>query len=163
MDGNPLTLVGTPVGEGSQAPDAPLTGVDMAPVSLMDTGTDKTKIIIAVPSVDTKVCSLESKTFSDRVKDLGPDVAAYVVSADLPFALKRWGETENVDNITLLSDYKTGDWGRAWGIHVKEAALLARAVYVVDKNGTVTYSEIVPEISSEPNYDAALAAAQDAK
>lgn len=161
--GSPMTLVGPELKEGDAAPTVTLTGADLSPVSLPDAARGKAKLVITVPSVDTSVCSLESKKFSDGAKSLNPDqVAVYVVSADLPFAQKRWCAAEGVDNIALLSDYRNRDLASKWGLLIKELDLLARAVYVLDKDDKVVYREIVPEIAQEPDYAAALDAVKNA-
>ena len=162
FQGSPLTLVGPEIAVGEAAPAAILTGQDLSPVSLADNGAGKAKLIIMVPSVDTSVCSLESKKFSTAARDLPDTVAVYLVSADLPFALGRWCGAEDVDNLTLLSDYRTMEMARDWGVYIKELGLFARAVFVVDKSGNVSYREIVPEVTSEPDYTAAIAAAHAA-
>ena len=163
FQGGPITLVGPEIVVGTALPAGQLTGSDMRPVAIGEAGRGKTKLVITVPSVDTPVCSIESKKFSDAVRALDPEkVAVYIVSADLPFAQKRWSDAEGVDNLTLLSDYRSMDTARNWGLYVKEMGLFARAVYVADPTGKVTYSEIVPDIASEPDYDAALAAVKSA-
>ncbi len=157
FQGNPMTLVGSEIHVGDTAPSAGGVGVAMNPVAPLTDGAGKAKLFITVPSVDTPVCSMESKKFSEKLKALdASDVAVYVASADLPFAQNRWCGAEGVDNLTMVSDYKDGDLGRAWGLRVKEMGLLARAVYVVDKSDKVTYREIVSDIAGEPDYDAAL-------
>ena len=144
--GSAMTLIGPELKVGDAAPDVTLTAQDMSPVSPLADGAGKTKLIITIPSVDTSVCSLESKKFSDAARSMGDNVAIYVVSADLPFALKRWCAAEGVDNLTLLSDYRSMDMARNWGLYLKELGLFARAVYVVDANNKVTYREIVSEV-----------------
>jgi thioredoxin-dependent peroxiredoxin len=159
---NPMTLTGTELKVGDAAPAVTLTGTDLSPVNPVEKSAGKPGLFITVPSVDTSVCSLESKKFSDAVKTFGDKVAVFVISADLPFALKRWCAAEGVDNLTVLSDYRNRDLASAWGLGLKELDLLTRAVYVTDKSGNVTYREIVPEVAAEPNYDAALAAVREA-
>ncbi|MBC8101923.1 MAG: thiol peroxidase [Cytophagales bacterium] len=157
--GGPMTLAGTELKEGDAAPEATLTNGDLAPVRLLGDAAGKAKLVITVPSVDTSVCSLESKKFSDAVKTLdAANIAVYVVSNDLPFAQKRWCVAEGVDNLTLLSDYRDMNLAHKWGLLVKEIDLFARAVYVLDEDNKVVYREIVSEIANEPNYDAAIRA-----
>jgi thiol peroxidase len=162
--GSPMTLGGPELSVGDTAPDVPLVGEGMAKVSPLSASSGKARLFVVVPSVDTSVCSLESKRFSDALRAFPEDapVAVYVVSADLPFAQKRWCGAEGVDNLTLLSDYQELRWGRTWGLVLKELHLLARAVYVVDATGRVTYREIVPEVAAEPDYHSAIAALQAA-
>ena len=137
FQGNPLTLVGPELKEGDAAPQVTLTGADLSAVSLGGRSADggKVKLVITVPSVDTSVCSLESKKFSERAKTLDVDqVAVYVASADLPFALSRWCGAEGVDNLTMVSDHRSMDLANRWGLRIKEWHLLARAVYVLDRD-----------------------------
>ena len=162
--GSPMTLASGDLTVGSVAPDIELIGAGLAPVSPLAASEGKARLFVVVPSVDTSVCSLESKTFSDALKGFAPDapVKTFVVSADLPFAQKRWCGAEGVDNLEMLSDYRSLAWGIAWGVVLKELHLLARAVFVVGKDGRVAYREIVPEVASEPDYDAAVAALKSA-
>lgn len=161
--GGPMTLVGTELSEGDSAPEAVLTGADLIPVHLLGDAAGKAKLVITIPSVDTSVCSLESKKFSEAVKELNPDsVMVYVISNDLPFAQKRWCGAEGVDNLTLVSDYRDMNLAHKWGLLIKELGLFARAVYVLDVNNKVTYREIVPEVAQEPNYAAAISAVKSA-
>lgn len=156
--GNPMTLEGPELKQGDTAPGFTATGADMALVSPLDQAGGKAKLFILVPSLDTNVCSMETKKFSDAVKNLGDQATVYTVSADLPFAQSRWCGAEGVQNITMLSDYRNMELARGWGLMIKEMGLLARAVYVLDKNNKVVYREIVPDIASEPDYAAALGA-----
>jgi thiol peroxidase len=160
--GNPMTLVGSEVHIGDTVPAVTLTGADLSPVNPLEHGAGKPKIFITVPSVDTSVCSIESKKFSDALQAVGDSAAAYVISADLPFALKRWCTAEGVDNLTMLSDYRGMEMAKSWGLYLKELGLFARAVYVTDAEGKVVYREIVSEVASEPDYSAAIAALQSA-
>jgi thioredoxin-dependent peroxiredoxin len=158
FQGQPLTLVGTNLDVGDRARDIQVTGLDLSPVLPLEHSQGKVRLFITVPSLDTEVCSLETKKFSNALKNLSESVAVYLVSADLPFAQKRWSETEAVDNITMLSDYRGMDFARSWGLFVQELGLMTRAIFVVDPTGVVTYSEVVPELTSEPDYEAAIAA-----
>lgn len=160
--GGPLTLIGPEINVGDAAPDATLAGGDLSPVSLAGATPGKAKLIITIPSVDTPVCSLETKKFGEQAKSLPGDVAVYIVSADLPFAMGRWCGAEGVDNLTMLSDYRSMGMARAWGLYLKELGLFARAVYVVGKDGKVAYKEIVSDVAAEPDYDAAITAARAA-
>lgn len=156
--GNPVALAGAAVAVGAKAPDfKTLSGLN--PVTLADTPA-KARLFSVVPSLDTPVCSLQTKKFEDGIKALGDGVACYTVSLDLPFAQKRFCSAEGVSAMQTLSDVHNHSFGENWGvlIHGLPLPLLARAVFVVDKTGTVTHAEYVPEVTSEPNYDAALAA-----
>ena len=156
--GNPVTLVGPQVKAGDKAPDFKTLKV-LDAVTLADTPA-KARLFSVVPSLDTPVCSTQTKKFEDGLKSLGDKAAAYTVSLDLPFAQKRFCTAEGVANMTTLSDVHNHSFGQGWGVLLEglPLPLLTRAVFVVDKSGTVTYAEYVPEVTSEPNYDAALAA-----
>jgi thiol peroxidase len=153
--GNPMTLVGPELNVGDTAPDFNAVGADLSPINL-STDAGKTRLVIAVPSLDTAVCSLETKKFSDRVKELSGDTVAYVVSMDLPFAQKRFCGSEGVDNIKTVSDYREASFAENYGILIKELKLLARSVFVIDPNNKITYKQIVNEVTNEPDYDAAI-------
>jgi thioredoxin-dependent peroxiredoxin len=160
--GEPMTLVGTPVGVGDRAPDFNVRTVDLKPFHLSDAlaGGTRAAFIAAVPSIDTGVCSRETHTFNERVAELPAEkIAFFTVSMDLPFAQKRWCGAEGVERMTMLSDYYDHSFGLAFGIWVKERGLLARSVFVVDKTGIVRTAIIVPELTQEPDYDAMIAAA----
>jgi thiol peroxidase len=156
--GGPVTLVGPRIKAGDKAPDfKALKGLDA--VTLADTGA-KARMFSVVPSLDTPVCSTQTKKFEEGIKALGDKAASYTVSLDLPFAQKRFCAAENVQTMQTLSDVHNQSFGKNWGVLIEglPLSLLARAVFVVDKSGTVTYAEYVKEVTSEPNYDAALAA-----
>jgi thiol peroxidase len=158
LHGQPMTLVGLKLKVGDRARDVRLTGIDLSPILPLATSEGKARLFMTLPSIDTPVCSIEAKKFSEAIQELGQTVAVFVVSADLPFAQQRWCQTEGIQNLTLLSDYRDMDFARNWGLLINEMGLLARAVYVVDENRIVTHCEIVPEITTEPNYVAAIAA-----
>jgi thiol peroxidase len=158
--GSPLTLVGNEVKVGQKAPDAEVVGNALSVVKLSALCAGKVTIIAAVPSLDTPVCDMETRRFNEEAGKLGKDVAVLTVSMDLPFAQKRWCGAAGVENVQTLSDYRTGAFGKAYGVLIKELHLLARTVFVVDKQGTIRYVELVKEVASEPNYEAALAAAK---
>jgi len=156
--GNPLTLIGPELSPGDQAPDAVLLDNDLSPV-LLSSFAGKVQIISVVPSLDTPVCDIQTRRFNEEAGKLGEDIAVLTISMDLPFAQKRWMFQGNVENIQTLSDHRDAAFGEAYGVLIKELRLLTRSVFVVDRDGTIKYIEIVPEMTSEPNYDAALAAA----
>jgi len=156
--GGPVTLVGSEVKVGSKAPDfKTLTG--LSPVTLADTPA-KARLFSVVPSLDTPTCSTQTKKFDEALSVLGDSVASYTVSLDLPFAQKRFCGAEGVKAMQTLSDVHNHSFGENYGVLIEglPLPLLARSVFVVDKSGTVTYVEYVKEVTSEPNYDAAMAA-----
>lgn len=156
-----LHLEGREVKVGDHLPDFVVTGGDMKDLT-QTAFAGKKLVICTLPSLDTPVCSTEVKRFNKEVGGIGSDVAVLAVSMDLPFAQKRWCGAEGVSNVTTASDYKHRAFGNAFGVHLKEWGLLARAVFVADKNGKVVYAEYVPEVSQEPAYDAALTAVKNA-
>ncbi|MGH9412273.1 MAG: thiol peroxidase [Terriglobales bacterium] len=159
MKGNPLTLIGPVLKAGDKLPEFTLVDNGIKPVTAADTA-GKVRIFSVVPSLDTPVCDLQTRRFNEEAAKLGDKVKVYTVSADLPFAQKRWCGAANATNLQTLSDYQTGSFGKATGTFIKELYLNSRAVFVVDGNGTIRYAEYVPEIGEHPKYEAALAAAQ---
>jgi len=163
--GAPVTLLGNPVAAGDRAPDFRVATVDMKPFHLADAlaGGTRAAMFAAVPSIDTGVCATETRTFNLRVADLPADkFAPFTVSMDLPFAQKRWCGAEGVERMTMLSDYFDHSFGYAFGVREQDRGLLARSIFIVDKSGVVRYAKIVPEGTTEPGYDEALAAARAA-
>lgn len=161
MHGNVLHLEGTVPAVGTKAPDFTLLANDLSPRSLADFA-GKVVVLVAVPSLDTGVCDTEVRRFNTEVATLSPDISIIAVSCDLPFAQSRWCGAAGVTALQTLSDHKEISFGKSYGICIKELRLLTRAIFVIDRSGTVTYSEIVPEIANEPDYAAAFAAAKKA-
>ncbi|MCA1988413.1 MAG: thiol peroxidase [Desulfarculus sp.] len=161
IHGNPLTLVGQEVKVGDQAPDFAVLDNDLNPKSLKDYA-GKVLIISAVPSLDTPICDLETRRFNSEAGSLGPEVQILTISMDLPFAQKRWCGAAGVDKLQTLSDHREASFGLAYGVLLKELRLLARAVFVVNRAGQVTYLQLVPEVTNEPDYEAVLQAVKAA-
>lgn len=160
IEGNALTLTGNEVKLGEPAPDFEALDNNLSPVKL-SSFKGKVRIICSVPSLDTSVCDIETRRFNKEAGQLGPDVVVLTISMDLPFAQKRWCGAAGIKNVQTLSDHREGAFGAAYGVLIKELRLLARAVFVVDKDGVVRYIEIVDELTNEPNYEAALKAAKE--
>lgn len=158
--GNKVTLEGSVIKIGDSAPDFNLTDNSLGNVSLNDT--KGKRIFVVVPSVDTPVCDREIRRFNEEAAALN-DVSIYVVSMDLPFAQTRWCGGAGIDKVITLSDYKNRDFGNNYGVYIKELGLLARAIFVVDENNKVTYVEYCKEVSSDPDYEGALAAIKELK
>ena len=161
MKGNPLTLLGPRIEANEDAPDFTALKDLMTPVRLGDSA-GKVRVLLSVPSLDTPVCSMEAKRFNDEAASLGQDVLVQVISVDTPFAMSRWCGAEGVSNIQTLSDFRDRDFGKKYGVEIKDLGIYARAAFVVDRQGVVVYSEYVPEVAQEPNYDAILDAARAA-
>lgn len=157
MRGNPLTLVGDEIREGAPAPDVTLLDNELKPVKLSDFR-GKVLIVSSVPSLDTPVCDMETRRFNTEAAGLGRDVQVLTVSMDLPFAQKRWCGAAGVDKVKTLSDHRDAAFGRAFGVLIQELRLLARSIFVVDREGTVRYVQHVKEVSQEPDYGAVIAA-----
>jgi thiol peroxidase len=160
MRGNPLTLVGKGLNVGDPAPDVEVMDNDLNPVKL-SSYRGKVCIVSTVPSLDTPVCDMETRRFNQEAANLGPEVAILTISTDLPFAQKRWCGAAGVDKVATLSDHREVAFGEAYGILIKELRLLARAVFVVDKEGVIRYIQLVKEIAEEPDYDAVIAAVKE--
>jgi thioredoxin-dependent peroxiredoxin len=157
--GNPVTLVGPKLKPGDKAPDFQCVGAGLAVISLADTA-GKSRLFNVVPSLDTPVCSKQTKYFAEELKSMGDKVAAYTVSLDLPFAQVRFCTAEGIDNVKNLSDVHNHSFGENYGVMITGLSipLLARAVFVVDAENAIQYVEIVPEIAQEPDYVPAIEA-----
>jgi thiol peroxidase len=155
MKGNPLTLAGNEVKVGQAAPDVTVLDNSLSPVKL-SSFRGKTCIFASVPSLDTPVCDMESRRFNEEAGRLGPDVAILVISMDLPFAQKRWCGAAGVSKVQTLSDHREASFGNSYGVLIKELRLLARAVFVVDNQGIIRYTQLVKEVTKEPDYQEVL-------
>ena len=157
--GTPMTLAGSEVKAGQPAPDFTLHYFEgglktITPADLKG----KPTFISVVPSLDTPVCKMQTKKFNDELAALGDKINAVTVSLDLPFAMNRFCGAEGIKNMRVGSDYQDRNFGQNYGMLIEELKLLARGVFVLDKDGKVVYAETVKEVTSEPNYDAALKA-----
>lgn len=155
--GNAATLSGNTIEVGAKAPKVDLVAGDLSTKSVGG-ASGKFQIINVVPSLDTGVCATQTRTFNEKAAALA-NTEVFVISLDLPFAQGRFCATEGIQNVTALSDFKNKDFGNAYGVVLKDsplAGLLTRAVFVVNPNGEIVHKEIVSEITTEPNYDAAL-------
>ena len=161
LKGNPIHTNGDLPQKGSQAPDFKLTGNDLKDLGLADYN-GKKKILNIVPSLDTPTCATSTRKFNETGGKL-PNTVVLVISADLPFAMKRFCTTEGLQNVVSLSMMRGKSFAKTYGVLLVDgplAGVTARAVVVVDENDNVVHTELVPEIGQEPNYDAALAAAK---
>jgi thiol peroxidase len=162
--GTPVALAGTEIKPNQQAPDFSVVDTGLQPVRL-STARGKVVILSAVPSLDTPVCDMETRRFNEEVTKLGADVEVWTISMDLPFAQKRWCGAAGITRVKTLSDFRDKNFGQAYGTLIKDgplAGLEARAVFVVGKDGQVKHVEYVKEVTTEPNYEAALTAAKTA-
>lgn len=159
LDGKPLSVTGSFPKRSSKAPSFTLTNQDLQEVSLNEY-TGKRKVLNIVPSLDTPVCATSTRKFNEKASGL-PNTAVLVISADLPFAMSRFCVAEGLKNVQVLSTFRNSQFLQDYGVNINEGALkglTARAVIVLNENDQVIHSELVSEISNEPNYDAALAA-----
>jgi len=163
LKGNVVNMAGTDVNVGDAAPVVTVVGKDLGDVTIGG-AQDNVQLIVAVPSLDTAVCAAETRKFNEEASALA-GVTTTIVSMDLPFAMGRFCTTEGIENVTVGSDFRNKDFMNAYGTLLADGALAgvsARVIFVVNKEGNVTYKEIVPEITEEPNYADALTAAKNA-
>ena len=153
--GSPLTLVGRVLKTGNPAPDFKVTSQELKEVTLADFK-GKIKIVNSFPSLDTPVCDLQVKEFNKRATGLSQDVVIVGISKDLPFAQRRFCDTFEIKNVTVISDYKSSSFGINYGLLIKELNLLARAALIIDKNNIIRYIQIAPELTGHLNYEDVL-------
>ncbi|WP_442483133.1 thiol peroxidase [Aeoliella sp. SH292] len=161
--GNPMTLAGEAIEVGQAAPDFTLHYFEggMKALSLADLK-GKPTLISVVPSLDTGVCAIQTKKFNDSLSGMGDAINAVTVSLDLPFAMNRFCGAESITNMRVGSDYQDRNFGNAWGTLIEELKIECRACFVLDSAGKVVHAEYVPEVTSEPDYEKALAALKSA-
>ncbi len=161
--GNPVKLAGTEIKTGDRAPKATVVTTALADKEIGGSG-EKTQLLIVVPSLDTPVCATEARKFNQRAAELD-SVDTTIVSMDLPFASQRFCATEGIDRLTVASDFRNREFSTKYGVLIDDGPLkgvTARAVFVINKEGKVTYRELVSDIAEEPDYDSALEAAKKA-
>ncbi len=159
LGGNAIKTSGNLPENDSKAPDFTMVSTDLSMVKLSDF-LGKKVLLNIFPSIDTATCATSVRKFNEKASKL-ENVVVLCVSRDLPFAQKRFCAAEGLDNVITVSDFNKGSFGKDYGLEIMDgplAGLHSRAVVVIDEKGTVVYSEQVPEIADEPNYDAALAA-----
>jgi thiol peroxidase len=161
MRGKPLTLLGPELKAGEKAPDFEVVNDGLQPVNLEKTG-HGVRIFSVIPSLDTPVCDAQTKRFNEEAAKLD-GIEIYTISMDLPFAQKRWCGAFGVDKIKMLSDHRTGSFGENYGTMIKDLRIESRAIFVLDKDGTIKHVEYVKEVADHPNYEAALDAAKSLK
>lgn len=153
--GNEVQMAGTLVKVGEPAPDFLVKDKDLKNITLADT--KGKRLFVAVPSLDTPVCDAEVRKFYKETEKMS-DVNVAVFSVDTPFAQARWCAGAGIKNLTVYSDFYNHSFGKHYGIQLKDLGILARAVFIVDKNGKISYVQVVSEVTNEPNYDEVLAA-----
>lgn len=156
--GNPMTLVGPEVKAGQPAPEFHLRAYEHGGMQTIDNASlrGKPTIISVVPSLDTPVCQIQTKKFNEQLAAYGDKINALTVSLDLPFAMNRFCGAEDIKSLRNGSDYMDREFGKNWGMLIKELMILARGTFVLDADGQVVYAEQVKEVANEPNYEDAL-------
>lgn len=159
LKGNPVTVGGHLPKAGDTAPDFLLTGKDLADVALTSWN-GKRKVLNIVPSLDTPTCQKSTRVFNEKASAMD-NAVVLVIAADLPFAMSRFCGAEGLSNVVTLSTFRGRDFHQKYGVDIADGplrGLTARAVVVLDENNRVLHSQLVPEIATEPDYDAALKA-----
>ncbi|MDD5644747.1 MAG: thiol peroxidase [bacterium] len=155
VNGNPVTLAGDIIQAGRQAPDFKVLDGDLNEVALYGFK-NKVKLIASVPSLDTPICDLQIKRFNDEASKLSKDLIIIFVSMDLPFAQKRFCHENGIKAVKTFSDHRYADFGIKYGVLIKEMRLLARAVFIIDRNNVIKYTEYVKELANHPDYERIL-------
>jgi len=157
--GKPLSLVGPQLKAGDKAPDFACVTASLELIGLNQTPS-KARLFSVVPSLDTPVCSEQTRKFDQALAALKDKIASYTISLDMPFAQKRFCSAENISNMQTLSDVHNHSFGQNYGVLIEglPIPLLSRSIFVLDKTGKITYAEYVPEVAAHPDYDKAVAA-----
>lgn len=163
LKGNEVNLSGAELNVGDKAPVVTVVAKDLSDVQIGGEN-GKSQVVVVVPSLDTPVCAAETRKFNEEAAKM-ENAEVIVVSMDLPFAMGRFCTTEGIENLTVGSDFRAKAFAKSYGVLVASgplAGVTCRAIFVINASGVITYKEICPEITEEPNYDAALAALTDA-
>jgi thioredoxin-dependent peroxiredoxin len=160
--GQEVTVLGADLKPGMPAPEFAVQTIEWLPFRGLADTQGKVRVIAAVPSLDTEVCDRETRRFNQDAAALDKDISILVISTDLPFAQKRWCGAAGIDQVTVLSDHMTTDFGVNYAVLIKEARILRRAVFVVDRVGKLTYVAYMLALGVEPNYAEVLGAAKAA-
>ena len=163
LKGNEVELSGAEVNVGDKAPVVTVVAKDLSDVQVGGEN-GKSQVVVVVPSLDTPVCASETRKFNEEAAKM-ENAEVIVVSMDLPFAMGRFCTTEGIENLTVGSDFRAKAFAKSYGVLVASgplAGVTCRAIFVINASGVITYKEICPEITEEPNYEGALAALSDA-
>ncbi|MGC9070670.1 MAG: thiol peroxidase [Elusimicrobiales bacterium] len=156
LDGREMTLVGNEPKVGDKACDFKVISNDMTPMRFYRTYRGKIVLISSVLSLDTPVCDLETRKFNEEAQKLSSDVEIITISMDLPFTQKRWCQANKMERVKTYSDYTKTDFGKSYGVLIRELRLLARCLFLIDREGVIRYIQLLKEISKEPNYEEAI-------
>jgi len=159
---NFATIIGDDVKVGEKAPEFTSAVPGWGKVNPLQESKGKVIILCAVPSIDTETCDIETRRFNQEAANLSDDIVIYTVSTDFPFAQKRWCGASGVDRVKLVSDVLDAEFGEKYGLLIKERRFFRRAVFIVDRNGTLTYVNYLPVLGQQPDYDEVIAAAKAA-
>lgn len=158
--GQDITIIGEDIQVGDQAPEFSAQTMDWEWINPLDSTQGKVRIIGSLPSLSTGVCDRETKRFNSEAASLGSDVAILMVSMDLPWTLNEWCAAAGVDQVTILSDHKNAQFGKNYGVLLKELRIFRRAIFVIDRSGKAEYVEYTPSLGVEPDYSRVLEAAR---
>jgi len=162
MGGNLITLTGPVLKVGDEAPDFTVLDNQLLPKSLADFF-GKIKLISVVPSLDTRICDLQTRRFNAEASRLSEEVAILTISMDLPFAQARWCGAAEVDKVITLSDHRYASFGENYGVLIEELRLLSRSIFIIDKKNIIRYIQLVEENHNPPDYEDALKALKKIK
>jgi thiol peroxidase len=162
VGGKDATVIGDDIKVGKKAPNFTAFKTDWTPIKVLKETKGKVRIITALPSLDTDVCDRETRRFNEEAAALGQDIVIFAISTDLPYAQKRWCGAAGVERVLAVSDSYKADFGKKYACLIEERRILRRAVFVVDRQGIVTYVAYMPALPTEPKYDEVLAAAKQA-
>jgi thiol peroxidase len=157
-----VTIIGDDIVIGQKAPDFKVHTIDWGQISALRNTKNKVRIIAAVPSLDSTVCDRETRRFNVEAASLGEDISIITVSMDLPYSQKRWCGAAGVDQVMVVSDHLKGDFGKKYGVLLKEVGVFRRAVFVVDRKNIVIYAAYMPVNGDEPKYEEVIQAAKNA-
>lgn len=157
-----VTIIGDDVAVGQPAPEFTVSDQNWAPVNPVAESRGKVIILSAVPSLDTPVCDRETRRFNEEAAKLSDDIIIYTISTDFPMAQKRWCGATGVDKVKVVSDVLNTEFGEKYGLLIRERRYLRRAVFIVGRDGRLTYVNYLPALGDEPNYEEVIAAAKAA-
>jgi thiol peroxidase len=160
--GRDVTVLGEDLKPGQTAPEFLVQNLEWKPFHGLADTQGKVRVITSLPSLDTEVCDRETRRFNLEAAALDKDIVILVISMDLPYAQNRWCGAAGVDQVTVLSDHMSADFGLKYGVLIKEVRVLRRAVFVVDRSGKLTYVAYMPALGNEPDYAEVLEAARKA-